>query len=514
MPFIKLIRIVFIFLKFKLNEIFPKEVLPFWLKVIFFLSPFNLIPTNKKIGVRLAEALETAGPIFVKFGQLLSTRPDFLDEEIIQELQRFQNNLKPFSSKEAMEIIEKDLGRPINELFADFNSLPLAAASIAQVHEATLKSGEEVVVKVVRPNLEKKIKDDISILKMLGKVANTFDADARRLQLLEMIREYEYVIKSEVDLKKEAGNTIQTAKFFEDSNLLYIPKVYLEYSASKTLTLEKIKGIPVTDIKTLEEKEVDLKKLSERGVSIFFKQLFDDNFFHADMHPGNIFVNAENPKDPTYIAVDYAICGSLSEKEQLLIGKMLADMFSRNYAGVAKTMINAGWVSSSTKPIELEVTIRTAIDPIFERPFSEINFGEMLLFLFEETRSYELSLPASLLLLHKTLINIEGLGRQIYPDLDLWTTAKPFIQNWVSKRYNPKNLLEQLKNNTGDFAEKAYELPEKLETIFNNLANLNEFNNEIKNLRKDISSQKKNSKFMLISSTAVVIAIISTIIFL
>lgn len=514
MPFIKLIRIVFIFLKFKLNEIFPKEVLPFWLKVIFFLSPFNLIPTNKKIGVRLAEALETAGPIFVKFGQLLSTRPDFLDEEIIQELQRFQNNLKPFSSKEAMEIIEKDLGRPIDELFADFNSLPLAAASIAQVHEATLKSGEEVVVKVVRPNLEKKIKDDISILKMLGKVANTFDADARRLQLLEMIREYEYVIKSEVDLKKEAGNTIQTAKFFEDSNLLYIPKVYLEYSASKTLTLEKIKGIPVTDIKTLEEKEVDLKKLSERGVSIFFKQLFDDNFFHADMHPGNIFVNAENPKDPTYIAVDYAICGSLSEKEQLLIGKMLADMFSRNYAGVAKTMINAGWVSSSTKPIELEVTIRTAIDPIFERPFSEINFGEMLLFLFEETRSYELSLPASLLLLHKTLINIEGLGRQIYPDLDLWTTAKPFIQNWVSKRYNPKNLLEQLKNNTGDFAEKAYELPEKLETIFNNLANLNEFNNEIKNLRKDISSQKQNSKFMLISSTAVVIAIISTIIFL
>ena len=514
MPFIRLIRIVFIFLKFKLNEIFPKEVLPFWLKVIFFLSPFNLIPTNKKIGVRLAEALETAGPIFVKFGQLLSTRPDFLDEEIIQELQRFQNNLKPFSSKEAVEIIEKDLGQPINELFADFNSLPLAAASIAQVHEATLKSGEEVVVKVVRPNLEKKIKDDISILKMLGKVANTFDADARRLQLLEMIREYEYVIKSEVDLKKEAGNTIQTAKFFEDSNLLYIPKVYLEYSASKTLTLEKIKGIPVTDIKTLEEKEVDLKKLSERGVSIFFKQLFDDNFFHADMHPGNIFVNAENPKDPTYIAVDYAICGSLSEKEQLLIGKMLADMFSRNYAGVAKTMINAGWVSSSTKPIELEVTIRTAIDPIFERPFSEINFGEMLLFLFEETRSYELSLPASLLLLHKTLINIEGLGRQIYPDLDLWTTAKPFIQNWVSKRYNPKNLLEQLKNNTGDFAEKAYELPEKLETIFNNLANLNEFNNEIKNLRKDISSQKQNSKFMLISSTAVVIAIISTIIFL
>ena len=514
MPLFRLIRIFFIFLKFKLGEIFPKEILPFWLKLVFFISPFNLIPTKKKLGVRLAEALETAGPIFVKFGQLLSTRPDFLEEDVIQELQKFQNNLSPFSSEEAIEIIEKDLGRSLDELFVDFNHTPLAAASIAQVHEATLMSGEEVVVKVVRPNLKKKIEGDLSVLKMIGKVANTFDADARRLQLLDMIREYEYVITSEVDLKKEAGNTIQTAKFFENSNLLHIPKVYLEYSSSKTLTLEKIKGVPVTDIKTLEEKKVDLKKLSERGVSIFFKQLFDDNFFHADMHPGNIFVNAENPKEPTYIAVDYAICGSLSEKEQLLIGKMLADMFSRNYSGVAKTMISAGWVSSSTKPIELEVTIRTAIDPIFERPFSEINFGEMLLFLFEETRSYELSLPASLLLLHKTLINIEGLGRQIYPDLDLWTTAKPFIQNWISKRYNPKNIIDQLKNNTGDFAEKAYELPEKLESIFNNLANLNEFNNEIKNLRDDISRQKQNSRFLFISSTAAIIVIISTIILL
>ena len=514
MPLIRLIRIFFIFLKFKLGEIFPREILPFWLKLVFFISPFNLIPTNKKLGVRLAEALETAGPIFVKFGQLLSTRPDFLEEEVIQELQKFQNNLSPFPSEEAIEIIEKDLGNPIDELFADFNHTPLAAASIAQVHEATLMSGEEVVVKVVRPNLKKKIEGDLSVLKMIGKLANTFDEDARRLQLLDMIREYEFVITSEVDLKKEAGNTIQTAKFFENFNLLYVPKVYLEYSSSKTLTLEKIKGVPVTDIKTLEEKKVDLKKLSERGVSIFFKQLFDDNFFHADMHPGNIFVNAENPKEPTYIAVDYAICGSLSEKEQLLIGKMLADMFSRNYSGVAKTMISAGWVSSSTKPIELEVTIRTAIDPIFERPFSEINFGEMLLFLFEETRSYELSLPASLLLLHKTLINIEGLGRQIYPDLDLWTTAKPFIQNWISKRYNPKNIIDQLKNNTGDFAEKAYELPEKLESIFNNLANLNEFNNEIKNLRDDISKQKQNSRFLFISSTAAIIVIISTIILL
>ena len=514
MAFFKLIRILFIFLRFRLNDLLPKESLPLWIKIIFFLSPFRIIPTSKSPGVRLAEALELAGPLFVKFGQILSTRPDFLTPDLIQELKKFQNNLKPFPVSEAINTIEKDLGKPIEELFESFNKEPLAAASIAQVHEAKLFSGEDVVVKVVRPNLAKKIKSDVSILKMLGDIANTFDADARRLQLVEMIREYEYVISSEVDLKKEAGNTIQTSKFFENSDLLYIPKVYLEYSGNKTLTLEKIHGVPVTDISILKEKKVDLKKLSERGVSIFFKQLFDDNFFHADMHPGNIFVDANNPNSPTYIAVDYAICGSLSEKEQLLIGKMLADMFSRNYSGVAKTMIGAGWVSKKTKPIELEVTIRTAIDPIFERPFSEINFGEMLIFLFEETRSYELSLPASLLLLHKTLINIEGLGRQIYPDLDLWTTAKPFIQNWVSKRYNPSNLIDKLKNNTGEFAEKAYELPEKIESVFNNLANLNEFNDEIKNLRQDLSDQKSSSRFLLIVSTAIIVATISIALFI
>lgn len=514
MAFLKFLRIIYIFLRFRLDEILPKESLPIWIKIIFFLSPFRLIPSKKSQGVRLAEALELAGPLFIKFGQLLSTRPDFLSDDLIQELKKFQNNLKPFPAEEAISIIEKDLGKPIEELFASFNKEPLAAASIAQVHEAKLFSGEDVVVKVVRPNLAKKIKDDISIIKMLGDIANTFDADARRLQLVEMIREYEYVISSEVDLKKEAGNTIQTAKFFEGSDLLYIPKVYLDYSGNKTLTLEKIYGVPVTDISILEDKKVNLKVLSERGVSIFFKQLFDDNFFHADMHPGNIFVNADNPESPTYVAVDYAICGSLSEKEQLLIGKMLADMFSRNYAGVAKTMISAGWVSRKTKPIELEVTIRTALDPIFEKPFSEINFGEMLVFLFEETRAYELSLPASLLLLHKTLINIEGLGRQIYPELDLWTTAKPFIQNWVSKRYNPANLMEKLKNNTGEFAEKAYELPEKIEAVFNNLANLNEFNDEIKNLRKDISNQRTSSRFLLTVATAIIVLTLSITLFL
>ena len=286
-------------------------------------------------------------------------------------------------------------------------------------------------------------------------------------------------------------------------------KTYTEFSGLKTLTLEKIEGIPVTDIETLIKKEVDLKLLAERGVSIFFKQLFEDNFFHADMHPGNIFVNASDPKSPSYVAVDYAICGSLSEKEQLLIGKMLADMFSKNYSGVAKTMISAGWVDQTTRPIELEVTIRTALDPIFEKPFSEIKFGEMLLYLFEETRIYNLSLPASLLLLHKTLLNIEGLGRQIYPDLDLWSTAKPFIQQWINKKYNPANLFKKIKDDVPNLFEKAYELPEKLEAIFENISNLDEFNDEVKSLRKEINTQKTSMNYLLIASAVIIISVIS-----
>ena len=320
----RFLKITYLFFSYRLNEIFPKEALPKWLFFLFLLNPFKFSKKNRSSGERLAEALEKAGPVFIKFGQILSTRPDLLDEEIVSALKKFQNNLEPFETKVAKEIIELDLGKPINEIFVEFNDKPLAAASIAQVHEAKLKTGEKVVVKVVRPDLEKKIKKDLALLKAIGYFANKFKSDAKRLKLKEMIDEYELVINSEVDLKKEAGNTIQTANFFENNELLYVPKTYTEFSGLKTLTLEKIEGIPVTDIETLIKKEVDLKLLAERGVSIFFKQLFEDNFFHADMHPGNIFVNASDPKSPSYVAVDYAICGSLSEKEQLLIGKMLS----------------------------------------------------------------------------------------------------------------------------------------------------------------------------------------------
>ena len=510
MAIFSLIRIAYIFCKHRLDELLDpleNKILLF----ILFLFPRIFFRKRKQIEDRLGDALEEMGPLFIKFGQLLSTRPDLVGDIQASALKKFQNNLSPFSEKEAVKIVEKDLGNSLDEIFESFDKKPLAAASIAQVHEATLKNGDTVVVKIVRPGLDKRISTDVNSIKFLGNLAEIFLSDARRLKLMELIREYELVITAETDLKKEAANAIQTKNYFKDNKLLYIPKVYQDFSSSNVMTMEKISGIPVTDMATLKKKKINLKALAETGVKIFFKQLFDDNFFHADMHPGNIFVNETSSENPTYVAVDYAICGSLTEKEQLIIGKMLSEMFNKNYLGVAKTMINAKWVGEDTKEVELEVVVRTVLDPIFEKPFNEIKFGEMLLYLFDATRRFNLSLPTSLLLLNKTLINIEGLGRQIYPDLDLWTTAKPFIQSWVAKKYSPKAMFERFKNDSFALAEKAYELPEKIEIILENLSNLEEYNSEIKNLKAEIKQSKNNNKFFYLGIAALIlIAIIVT----
>ncbi len=454
MAIFSLIRISYIFCKYRLDELLDPLANKVLLSLLFFF-PKIFFRKQKEIEYRLSDALEEMGPLFIKFGQLLSTRPDLVGEKQASVLKKF--------------------------------------------------------VKIVRPGLDKRISADVNSIKFLGGLAEFILSDARRLKLMDLIREYELVITAETDLKKEAANAIQTKNFFKENSLLYIPEVYENFSSKNVMTMEKISGIPVTDIEVLKKENINLKALAETGVKIFFKQLFDDNFFHADMHPGNIFVNNSNPENPTYVAVDYAICGSLTEKEQLIIGKMLSEMFNKNYSGVAKTMINAGWVGEDTKEVELEVVIRTVLDPIFEKPFDEIKFGEMLLYLFDATRKFDLSLPTSLLLLNKTLINIEGLGRQIYPELDLWTTAKPFIQSWVAKKYSPKAMFERFKNDSFALAEKAYELPEKIEIILDNLSRLEEYNSEIKNLKKEIKQSKNNNKFIYIGVTALLLVAIIVI---
>tara|TARA_Y100000817_G_scaffold314873_1_gene315668 strand:+ start:1982 stop:3520 length:1539 start_codon:yes stop_codon:yes gene_type:complete len=505
MAILNLLRILYIFSKYRLDELFDslnnKNLI-----LIIFLIPRIIFKKKGAVELRVADALEEMGPLFIKFGQLLSTRPDLVGTKQADSLKKFLNKLEPFPAKEAIKIVEEELGGDISNHFAKFERTPIAAASIAQVHKAELHSGELVAVKIVRPGLNKRINSDIRTIRFLGNLAEKFLSDARRLKLMDLIEEYELVITSETNLKKEAANAIQTGLFFKDNNDLYVPKVYEDFSGLNVMTMEMIDGIPVTEMSTLNKEKINLKALSETGVRIFFKQLFEDNFFHADMHPGNIFVDPKNPENPTYIAVDYAICGSLTEREQLLIGKMLAEMFNKNYLGVAKTMIKAKWVSGDTKEIELEIVIRTVLDPIFEKPFNEIKFGEMLLFLFEATRGFHLSLPSSLLLLNKTLINIEGLGREIYPNLDLWTTAKPFIQNWVAKKYSPKAIFEKFKNDSFALAEKAYELPEKIEIILENISNLEDYNKEIRTLKEEMKENKKNNnKFWYLGLTALVI---------
>ena len=441
---LRFFKIAYLFFCYRINELIPKSVLPKWLVFLSILNRFQFSKKNKNSGQRLAEALEKAGPVFIKFGQILSTRPDFLEKEIVEELKKFQNNLKPFDSDTAKKIIESDLGKSVDELFANFNSKPLAAASIAQVHEAELHSGEKVVIKVVRPGLEKKIKNDLALLKALGYITSKFKSDAKRLKLKEMIKEYEYVITSEIDLKKEAGNTIQTKNFFQNNDLLYVPNTYLEFSGPRTLTLEKIDGIPVTDIETLKEKNVNLKLLSERGVSIFFKQLFEDNFFHADMHPGNIFAAKTSPKKPFYYAVDYAICGSLSESNQILIAQMISSLLKKDFYSLAQLFIFANWVSEDTKTEELENILRINCEHLLDKPLSQILFGELLLNLLEAMRPFNLYLDNDLLLLIKTLVHIEGMGRQIYPELDFWSVANPFLKTWFKDKYSVKGLVKYL----------------------------------------------------------------------
>ena len=489
---LRLLRIIHIFLKARIDLLLPEGNKP----NLFFrllILPWSFYSSKSPGGERLADALEEAGPVFIKFGQMLSTRPDLIPENIVGPLKRLQDDIPPFPTEEAIKEIENQLNSKIDALFSEFQEAPIAAASIAQVYKATLKeNGNPVAIKVVRPGIGKKIHRDISLMKRLTVFIEKHSYDATRLKLNRLVREYEYVIFSELDMRAEASNMKQTKRNFEDNKLLYVPEVYLEQTSQRVLTMEFIKGIPVDDLKTLTDREVDLRLLSERGVEIFLKQVFIDNFFHADMHPGNIFINVNNPSEPTYLAVDYAIVGSLSDEELMQIGRMLLAVISRDFLQVSRILIDAGWVNPKTKSVDLEKTIRTACEPMFDQPLEKINFGELLLYIFNSARRYELQMQPSLMLLQKTLINIEGLGKQIYPDLDFWSISKPFLQNWISERYNPKKLEDWAKKNAISWIEKARNLPQTAEDLINKINKLEEY--------KDKDQERHNEILKKISS--------------
>ena len=410
-------------------------------------------------GKKLANYLESLGPIFTKFGQLLSTRTDVLDYKTAKELESLTDSCKPFNVSIFKKIVESELGDSIENIFRSFDDKPLAAASLAQVHSAVLKNGEEVVIKVLRPNIEKNVKKNLRLLKAAARIFSYLYKDSYRLKPNEVIRDYETTILKELDLKLEASNTNLTRKNFLNSKELYIPEVYWDLTTSNVMVLERIDGIPCTDIKQIEDHGIDKKKLAENGVMIFLNQVFRDNFFHADMHPGNIFVSKKNPDDPGYIAIDCAITGSLSNDERYILARMLQSVLKQNYKSLANLFISSGWVNSDTNNTELENTLRACCEPIFEKPLSEIEFGKLLLYLFQSTRQYGLSLQTSLVLLQKTLIHIEGMGRQIYPELDFWGIAEPYLDNWLTEQFSPLKLKDYILENKEDLLFKASEVP-------------------------------------------------------
>jgi ubiquinone biosynthesis protein len=457
----RLLTILWVFAKFRLDIFINRELAPLWLNAL--LLPLALIPQPQpkhQPAARLRLALENLGPIFIKFGQMLSTRKDLLDDDLATELAKLQDNVPPFASDAAIAIIERDLKQSINTIFAEFNSQPLASASIAQVHTATLKSGQEAVVKVVRPHIEKVIRQDIQLLFMIARCIQRFHPEGKRLHPVELVADYQHTILDELDLQREAANTSQLRRNFINSDLLYVPEVYWDFCSHNVLVMERIHGMPVTDIAALREHGVNMRLLAERGVEIFFTQVFRDSFFHADMHPGNIFVSYHNPQNPQYIGIDCAIIGSLSEFDQYYLARNLLAIFQRDYRLVAQLHVECGWVPPHTRANDFEAAIRSVCEPIFEKPLGEISFGKLLLYLFQTARRFEMEVQPSLILLQKTLLNVEGLGRQLYPDLDLWATAQPFLENWLRERYSPKAILKQLQRHAPGWLEQLPHIPD------------------------------------------------------
>jgi len=464
----RLLRIQRVLLRYGLDEFVFNLHLFRPLRYLTYLSPSYILGKRKGArGERLRMALEDLGPIFVKFGQILSTRQDLLPPDIGEELSQLQDNVPPFADNLARQIIEKSLEVPIEEVFSVFSESPLASASVAQVHTATLLTGEDVVVKVLRPGIEKIINSDVALLYILAELANKYWDEARRLKPLEVVQEFDYTIHDELDLVREAANGSQLRRNFEGSDQLYVPDVYWDYTRQNVMVMERIYGTPIGKIDQLREKGVDLKLLAERGVEIFFAQVFRDNFFHADMHPGNIFAS----DDAKYLAVDFGIMGSVTVADQRYLAENFLAFFQRDYLRVAQLHIESGWVPKHTRVDEFESAIRTVCEPIFEKPLKEISYGNLLLRLFQTARRFDMEVQPQLVLLQKTLLNIEGLGRQLYPDLDLWQTAKPYLEEWYKNRVGPKATFNKLKEHLPIMAEKLPELPEMAYQVLSDAAN-------------------------------------------
>ena len=506
----RIIKINKVLTHYKIDQMVLAETKYSWLIIINLILPWNwYAKSDANRGIRIRRSLEELGPIFIKLGQAISTRRDLLPEDISVELRKLQDDCPPFDEQHSIKIIEQGLKKSILEAFASFDPVPMASASIAQVHAATLHKGTDVVVKVVRPDIKPVIEQDISIMRSLAQILEITVKESKRLHPVEIVAEFEKTILDELDMMREASNATQLRRNFKNSKLLYVPEIYWSHTNDNVMTMERIYGTRISEIDDIKAQDISLTKLSSMGVTIFFTQVFKHNFFHADMHPGNIFVLP----DGRYAAIDFGIMGTLTPEDQRYLAENFLAFFNRDYLRVAELHIESEWVPRTTRVNELESAIRSVCEPIWDRPLKEISFGLFLLRLFQTARRFGMEVQPQLVLLQKTLLNIEGLGRQLDDELDLWDTAKPFLENWMHERVGPKSLVKNVKSNLPFWIEQAPQLPTLIHNTLNKLSNA-DFNQtaiQVAELKEQLQQQHKKQKNRDLGLILITIAILPLI---
>ena len=482
--------IVWTVLRFGLDDLVLSGFQKPWIKLIR-----RIVSVGRNLraprGERLREALESLGPIFVKFGQVMSTRRDLLPPDIADELAKLQDRVPPFASALAVSTIEKSFGRPLAQIFASFEHTPIASASIAQVHFAVLPNGREVAVKVLRPNMKPAIEKDLALLHMMAGWVEGASVDGKRLKPREVVAEFDKYLHDELDLLREAASAAQLRRNMAGLDLVMIPEMIWDYCMTDVMVMERMKGVPISQTQRLRDAGVDMKKLARDGVTIFFTQVFRDGFFHGDMHPGNIQVSLEPATFGRYISLDFGIVGTLTEVDKEYLAQNFSSFFRRDYKRVAELHIESGWVPANTRVDELEAAIRACCEPYFDRPLKEISLGLVLMRLFQTSRRFHVEIQPQLVLLQKTLLNIEGLGRELDPDLDLWSTAKPFLEKWMLEQVGPEKLLAQLKAEAPTYAKLLPALPRLLTQFLKHQPNAGR-----RELIELLAEQKRTNKLL------------------
>ena len=504
---LRLLNIQRILVRHGLDDLITATHLLRPLRYLFYLFP-RAKDVSEPLGKRVRLALQELGPIFVKFGQTVSTRRDLLPSEMADELALLQDRVPPFPTEQAVTKLEEIYGKPVDDVFSRFDREPFAAASIAQVHTAALPDGTEVIVKLLRPGVRDLIEQDLDVMYALAGLADKYWEHGKRLRPLELVAEYEKTIFDELDLMREGANTTQLKRNFAGSDLLYVPDVYWDFCRPEVLVQERIYGTPISDMQTLLAAGTNIQRLAENGVEIFFTQVFRHNFFHADMHPGNIFVQIEDPEHPKYVAVDFGIVGTLSPSDQkYLAGNFLA-FFDRDYHKIAKLHLDSGWVPPETRIDELESAVRSVCEPIFNKPLSQISFAQVMIGLFATARRFNMEIQPQLMLLQKTLFNIEGLGRQLYPDLDLWKTAHPILRQWMDEQIGGRAIMNSLREDLPQLRDAMRELPGVIKYLSEQITQgdlqLNLRSPELKQIREQLGGQQKQRYWLAIGATAAI----------